>query len=341
MAGRLSDKQNESLLNLLALLRQDIKKFPPVFYCEFEGIEASDNETASILARGFCHPGQRFFHYWGPNPPTTAVLFGNENVDKGIARLSEIAPKILDTVILFTPVDGLDALSSCKTGDWRQGLMAAKLILSAVERVRDFEPESLSLPNSMQGKLDAEQDEHTNAPAIVFPNGEFSSADIYHFDKWHKVHQFIKSNAVSMSLLQTPLVQSCALIAKFALDRIGREGTPNTPQKQIEKKQTLYDSGHKENEGEWCDAMPLSWMARAIKQSEETTKAILSNDGLKQKTREKWIARIDTLKTDWTDAIIDGQQIKRISRLTHPHSPLLAPTSPHIAYVLISLRSKG
>jgi hypothetical protein len=66
---------------------------------------------------------------------------------------------------------------------------------------------------------------------------------------------------------------------------------------------TLFHSGHDESEGEWSEAHPMSVIAKAIGIKSETAKPALRRTGLIQKTRQRWIVKLDTLSPTWADAI--------------------------------------
>jgi hypothetical protein len=86
------------------------------------------------------------------------------------------------------------------------------------------------------------------------------------------------------------------LEARRLLDQISIQGSlPSS---------NLFQSEHDEQDGEWSDPMSLKKISSAIKQTEENAKKILRRTGLIQKTRQNWIVRIDTLRTDWSDAIL-------------------------------------
>lgn len=67
---------------------------------------------------------------------------------------------------------------------------------------------------------------------------------------------------------------------------------------------TLFDSGHNETEGMWCGPMPLARFAGAAKETEDGIKRVLSSTGLKQKSRQNWMARIDNIRAEWSDAFV-------------------------------------
>ena len=308
MSLRISDQQYRFLCGLLETLRNEIRSYPPISFAEFDGIEVNNDLRSEYLANGVCQVGDRFFYFGRNAPPCTTIAFGPENAGEGLKRLNEIAPKIVEAVKMFSPPEHAKDFDNYPKEDWRAGLIAASLVITAAEQAREIEPESLVLPKIIKGTLFSDTTEGQPRP-IYFPGGGRCDEDILHFSDWWEFRQKILANTINMKLLKTPIIQSAAIIVKRVLDA---SEAPARPKKgdQKRKKQKFFDSGHNETEGEWCDPMPLLWMARAIKQTEETTKRILAQNGLKQKSRENWIARTDTLKTDWSDAIVDAPKNK-------------------------------
>jgi hypothetical protein len=95
--------------------------------------------------------------------------------------------------------------------------MTGKMVLESVRRAREFEPESLTLPQITEGKVWRQTDMGMGNDSICFPNGRHTPADLHHWEKWRKLSDRVVSTEVIMAYVEAPILQSAANVVKSAI----------------------------------------------------------------------------------------------------------------------------
>jgi hypothetical protein len=284
--------------NLLKLIRPELKDCPPIYFLRISGFaseEESKNLVAAIVCAMFDPPYMSLNLSHTYDTDCTIFSGGPAWFDAGIERIKSLSPQILEAYKTLVENDSAEELKDVPKG--REWMMVGLLTEIFTEWIRSKAPESLAIPPTVQGKprLDPQNQIH-----IWFPGDRvLSFHQVVNMQIWNPLVEAVKAERLFIYAIKVPILHCVALIARYVLDN---QQSPRVtlPSKKPKK---WFSSGHKETDGEWSGPLPLSIIARCLKQTEEGAKKLLADTGLIQKTRQNWIVRIDNLKVDWADAV--------------------------------------
>ncbi|MGD0461679.1 MAG: hypothetical protein ABSB74_04240 [Tepidisphaeraceae bacterium] len=212
------------LTDLLRQLRARIRKSPPLFVVEIKNDFSPHPDFLQILMTGIAGPNRAYVRLGSGPEIGDIIAFADDlpAINKGIAALREVTPAIFKLIDLLrsankSPRRRGGAASPVKMSPDQQLTMVAPLVCTLVEIAKKNHPRSRSLPKIIAGPIVYHP---LGQGRLEFPTGTKLPRDMTNPELWQQIETNLNRNQPVMRLLEIPVLQAAASVAKQMRDSL-------------------------------------------------------------------------------------------------------------------------
>jgi hypothetical protein len=212
------------LTDLLRQLRARIRKSPPLFVVEIKNDFSPHPDFLQILMTGIAGPNRAYVRLGAGPEIGDIIAFADDlpAINRSIAALREVTPAIFKLIDLLRsrtkiPRRRRGAAPPIEMTPDHQLTMVAPLICTLTEIAKKNHPRSRSLPRIVTGPIVYRAEGQRR---LEFPTGAKLPRDMTNPELWQQIETNLNRNQPVMRLLEIPVLQAAASVAKQMRDSI-------------------------------------------------------------------------------------------------------------------------